>query len=313
MPRRGPFVLAGEALVDVVVPIDGAEVDAPGGSPLNVAVGLSRLGLDTLLVTELGDDSYGELIRAHVESSGVRLDDGSVVPGHRTSSATAHLDADHAATYDFDLTWTLGPRTLPSDAVGLHVGSIGAALRPGRDSVVDLLDQAVTAGVFVSFDPNARPAFLPPAPQAWADMTEVAGHADLVKMSDEDVHVLAPDRTPAEVAAQLLGQGRTRIVVITEGGGGALGFTRRHRCAGGPRHGHGEGHGRRRGLVHERPDRGHPGLGTRSRRGRARCPAPGCAHRGRDHVLATRGRPADAARAPTRLAGRRVSERTVSL
>lgn len=226
MPRRGPFVLAGEALVDVVVPIDGAEVDAPGGSPLNVAVGLSRLGLDTLLVTELGDDPYGELIRAHVESSGVRLDDGSVVPGHRTSSATAHLDADHAATYDFDLTWTLGPRTLPSDAVGLHVGSIGAALRPGRDSVVDLLDQAVTAGVFVSFDPNARPAFLPEAPQAWADMTEVAGHADLVKMSDEDVHVLAPDRTPAEVAAQLLGRDRTRIVVITEGGGGALGFTR---------------------------------------------------------------------------------------
>ncbi|MGA9748926.1 MAG: carbohydrate kinase [Nocardioides sp.] len=222
---RGPFVLAGEALVDVVLPVEGPQVDAPGGSPLNVAVGLSRLGLDTLLVTELGDDAYGRLVRHHVESSGVRLDEGSVVPGHRTSSATAHLGADHAATYDFDLSWTLGPRTLPPDALGLHVGSIGAALRPGRDSVLGLLGQAVDAGVFVSFDPNARPAFLPPVAQAWADMTEVAGHADLVKMSDEDIHALAPDRSPAEVAAQLLGNGRTRLVVVTEGGGGALAYT----------------------------------------------------------------------------------------
>lgn len=221
-----PFVVAGEALVDVVVPVDGDRVDAPGGSPLNVAVGLSRLGLETVLVTELGDDDYGRLVRKHVEASGVTLDDGSWIPGHRTSSATAHLDAQHAATYDFDLSWTLGPRTLPAGACGLHVGSIGASLRPGRDAVVDLLDQAVAAGVFVSFDPNARPAFLPPAPQAWQDMTEVAAHADLVKMSDEDVHAFAPDSTPGDVAAHLLGAGRTQLVVVTEGGGGAQAFSR---------------------------------------------------------------------------------------
>jgi fructokinase len=220
-----PFVVAGEALVDVVVPVDGERVDAPGGSPLNVAVGLARLGLDTVLVTELGDDDYGRLVRAHVERSGVRLAHGSLVPGLRTSSATAHLDAASAASYDFDLSWTLGPRTLPAGARGLHVGSIGAALRPGRDHVLDLLDQAVAAGAFVSFDPNARPAFLPPAPQAWQDMTEMAAHAGLVKMSDEDVHAFAPGSTPADVADHLLGSGRTRLVVVTEGGGGAQAFT----------------------------------------------------------------------------------------
>ena len=221
-----PFVVAGEALVDVVVPAEGERVDAPGGSPLNVAVGLSRLGLETVLVTELGDDDYGHRVRKHVEASGVVLHEGSWIPGHRTSSATAYLDADRAATYDFDLGWTLTPRTLPAGASGLHVGSIGATLRPGRDAVVDLLDQAVAAGVFVSYDPNARPVFLPPAPQAWQDMTEVAAHADLVKMSDEDVHAFAPDSTPADVAAHLLASGRTRLVVVTAGGGGAPAFSR---------------------------------------------------------------------------------------
>ena len=221
-----PFVLVGEALVDIVVPVGGEPTDAPGGSPLNVAVGLSRLGLDTLLVTELGDDGYGKLVRDHVVGAGVRLDEHSVVPGRRTSTATAHLDAHSAATYDFDLSWTLGRRVLPPDARGLHVGSIGASLRPGREAVVDLLDQAAGAGLFVSYDPNARPVFLPPVPQAWHDMEEVAAHADLVKLSDEDVHAFAPERTPGEVAAHLLGNGRTRIVVVTHGRRGAEAFTR---------------------------------------------------------------------------------------
>ena len=226
MAEQGPFVLVGEALVDIVVPVEGEHTDAPGGSPLNVAVGLSRLGLDTVLVTELGDDDYGRLVRDHVVGSGVRLDEGSVVPGRRTSTATAHLDEHNAASYDFDLSWTLGPRRLPSGARGLHVGSIGASLRPGRDAVVSLLDQAAAAGVFVSYDPNARPVFLPPAPQAWDDMTQVAAHADLVKMSDEDVHAFAPSSSPAEVAEHLLGNGRTRLVVVTHGGRGAEAYTR---------------------------------------------------------------------------------------
>lgn len=226
MTSGAPFVLVGEALVDIVVPVEGEHTDAPGGSPLNVAVGLSRLGIDALLLTELGDDDYGRLVHEHVTGSGVRLGEGSVVPGHRTSTATAHLDEHNAASYDFDLSWTLGPRTLPEGARGLHVGSIGASLRPGRDSVVDLLDQAVDAGVFVSYDPNARPVFLPPAPQAWEDMNQIAAHADLVKMSDEDVHAFSPDSTPAEVAEHLLGNGRTRLVVVTHGGTGAEAFTK---------------------------------------------------------------------------------------
>ena len=226
MPDGSPFVLVGEALVDIVVPVEGGHTDAPGGSPLNVAVGLSRLGIDALLVTELGDDAYGRLVRDHVTSSGVRLDDGSIVPNHRTSTATAHLDENNAATYDFDLGWTLGPRTLPADARGLHVGSIGASLRPGRDAVVGLLDQAVESGVFVSYDPNARPVFLPSAAQAFEDMTQVAAHADLVKLSDEDVEAFSPGTAPADLARHLLDNGRTRLVVVTHGGRGAEAFTK---------------------------------------------------------------------------------------
>jgi fructokinase len=155
----------------------------------------------------------------------VQLDDGSVVPGHRTSTATAHLDARHAATYDFDLAWTLTERTLPDDAAGLHVGSIGVTLRPGRDVVAALVAEAAGRGLLVTYDPNARPALTADVAQAWRDVREVAASSRMVKMSDEDVRFLQPGRSHADVAADLLGSG-TDLVVVTAGGGGAEAYTR---------------------------------------------------------------------------------------
>ena len=213
--------MAGEALVDVVVPVGGQPRRSAGGSPLNVAVGLARLGLDTLLVTEIGGDDAGRTVLEHVRASGVEVDDASVVPGTPTSTATATLDEHGAATYSFDLRWALGPRRLPADATALHVGSLGTALRPGRESVLALVEQAVDAGILVTFDPNVRPTLTPDAEQAWKDVLEVAGAADVVKLSDEDLQFLQPG-TPIPGAAASLLRGRTRLVVVTSGGTGAF-------------------------------------------------------------------------------------------
>jgi fructokinase len=219
------FVVAGEALVDIVVPVQGTTEEAPGGSPLNVAVGLSRLGVDTILLTELGDDERGELVAEHVRDAGVVLHEGSVVPGRSTSTATAYLDVHQAATYDFDLAWTLQKRPLPAQATGLHVGSLGVVLRPGRDTVAALVAEAAERDLLVTFDPNARPALTADVEQAWRDVREIAASARLVKMSDEDVRFLQPGRSHADVAGELLASG-TDLVVVTGGGKGAEAYTR---------------------------------------------------------------------------------------
>lgn len=223
------FVVAGEALVDVVVPRAGSPRRTPGGSPLNVAVGMARLGVPTLLLTEVGDDDAGDLVRRHLEDSGVALGPGAVVAGRRTSTATAHLDEAGAASYDFDIEWTLRESPLPDAATGLHVGSLGAALRPGRAAVVALARHAAAAGVLVTFDPNARPTLTPDAPQAWTDVREVAAHSDVVKMSDEDLHFLCPGTGPDAVAGLLLDHG-ARLVVVTLGGGGAAAYAPGAEC-----------------------------------------------------------------------------------
>ena len=220
------FLVVGESLVDVVVPSDGSpRHDAVGGSCLNVAVGLARLDVPTTLVTRLGDDAFGKLCAEHVRASGVTLSEDSVVPGRTTSTATAHLDAQHAATYDFDLTWDLPRQELPADSLGVHVGSLGATLHPGRDAVVDLVRQATDAQLFASYDPNIRPFFLDDVPAAWRDVVELAAGACLVKLSDEDLRLLRPDAAEEDVCRELLAGTDTELVILTRGAQGAVAFT----------------------------------------------------------------------------------------
>jgi fructokinase len=220
------FVVVGESLVDIVVPADGsARENAVGGSCLNVAVGLARLDVPTTLVTRIGDDELGAMVLDHVRDSDVSLSEGSVVPGGITSTATAYLDEHHAATYEFDLDWKLPSQDLDPDTPGVHVGSLGAVLQPGRGSVLDLVRGAVDAGTFVSYDPNIRPFFLDDPDAAWRDVVELGQGARLLKLSDEDLTLLRPGADAEAVCRELLAGEETELVVLTRGPQGAVGFT----------------------------------------------------------------------------------------
>jgi fructokinase len=218
-----PIVVVGEALVDVVVPTEGETSSAVGGSPLNVAVGLARLEVPALLITRVGDDEHGRWVSDHVRESGAELAESAVVPGTKTSTATAHLDEEQVARYEFDLVWDLDRRALP-EARALHVGSLGATLLPGRHAVVDLVRQAQDLELFVSYDPNVRPAFVTDPAETWRDVAEIAARSRLVKVSEEDLEALRPGVPHDELARELLRGGTTELVVVTHGPGGATAF-----------------------------------------------------------------------------------------
>ena len=191
-----PFVVVGESLVDIVVPSDGSpRHDAVGGSCLNVAVGLARLDVPTTLVTRSARTSTASLWShtcARATSTWARARSSH---GGTTSTATAHLDAEHAATYDFEIVWDLPALKLPEDVTGVHVGSLGTVLEPGRSSVVDLVRRAVEDDVFVSYDPNIRPFFLDYPAATWRDVVALGAGARLLKLSDEDLRLLRHDST----------------------------------------------------------------------------------------------------------------------
>jgi len=216
-------LVVGEALVDVVVRSDGAVSEHPGGSPLNVAIGLARLGRETHLLTRLGQDERGRSVLRHLEGSGVRLVEGSVLPV-TTATAAATLAPDGSATYEFDLHWELGRATLPDAPVAVHTGSIAAVLEPGASAVEEVVrdhrDQAT-----VSYDPNARPLLMGDAADVRDRVEDLVAVSDLVKVSDEDAAWLSPDESAEELATRWLGLGPS-VVVLTSGAAGMLGLCR---------------------------------------------------------------------------------------
>ena len=214
------FVVVGEALIDLVGQRGGRTLAAhPGGSPANVALGLARLGVSVRLKTRLGRDAFGEMISAHLEASGV-LVDGGPEGGVSTSLAIATLAAG-IASYDFRIDWDVGPLApLPIEARCLHTGSLATVLPPGEASVVDLVEREHKRGrVTVSYDPNVRPALLGDAARARPDIERLVALSDVVKVSDEDLRWLYPDRRDEDVAQGWLASGPA-LVVVTRGGAG---------------------------------------------------------------------------------------------
>lgn len=215
-PRLDRVAVIGEALVDVVV---GGEAHV-GGSPLNVAVGLARLGLPARLHARAGSDAYGELIVSHLTRAGVELPPGFVDEG-RTSTAAATIGPDGVASYEFDLDWSI-PVPDVSDASVVHTGSIGAVLEPGGAAARAALTQAGPR-TLRSFDPNIRPAIMGEPEAARALVRELASRCHVVKLSDEDALWLGAGsgESPEEMLRAIAGSG-ARFAVMTRGERGCV-------------------------------------------------------------------------------------------
>ena len=209
--------VAGEALVDIV-----NSVAHPGGSPLNVAVGLGRLGHEVTLATDLGTDEHGELIAEHLRGSKVQLAEGSQSDAP-TSTATVVLDSSSNAKYEFDLNCAL-QHLRASDAKLLHTGSIAAFRSPSAEKILEVF-AASPQGQLRSYDPNLRPALVEDRAQALGTIEKLCSLSHVVKLSDEDAMWLYPGWDTDRVLEHILGLGAS-LAVMTFGPRGAEAHTR---------------------------------------------------------------------------------------
>jgi fructokinase len=217
-PRSGGSLVVGESLVDILVDSSGMESTFPGGSPLNVAVGLARLGWPTALLTRVGCDASGELIESHLAASGVSLWPGSTV-SQKTSSARAIVDDLGHALYQFDLDWSV-PYVKPTGVSHIHTGSIGAIVQPGADAVLKMFGRK-DAHTLKSFDPNVRPALMGERAVVVARVETLARNCHVVKMSDEDADWLYPGMAHSTISQRYLEFG-VALFAITRGSDGVF-------------------------------------------------------------------------------------------
>jgi fructokinase len=229
------IVVGGESLFDVFssgVTPQGLSLDGRmGGSPLNVAIGLARLGQQVTFAGAIGRDIAAErMMRALVEE-GVHTGCVARVDAP-TSLMLVGLDTNGVPTYTFigdhgaDRQLLPGHlAAVPPQAAAYHVGSISTVLDPTGSTLRVLVDREAARSV-VSYDPNVRLRVEPDAERWRSTLQWMISRARLVKASTEDLELLFPGRPPSEFAAEALAAG-VNLVVVTRGPEGASGFTAR--------------------------------------------------------------------------------------
>lgn len=223
------LIACGDALIDFVPTrnVEGREAVMPavGGSCLNVAIGMARLGAPTGFVGGISTDLFGRMIADHATASNVALD-LATRSDHQTTLAFVRIVAgeSHYAFYDAETatrSWTYRRGSIPFDAVeAVHVGSTTLVNDQGAAETRALIADA-RASSTISFDPNCRPNLVKDKAAYLARMAEFAKRADLIKMSDVDFAYLFGEEPFQQRASKLLGQG-TSLIVITRGNNGAI-------------------------------------------------------------------------------------------
>ena len=300
------IVCCGEALIDFLPrkTAEGADTFQPfvGGSVLNVAVALGRLGAPAGFFCGLSDDFFGAMIRDALHASKVDI---SLCPvtGRPTTLAFVKLTDGNAEYAFFDEGSAMRMLDendlppIPAVVTALHFGSISLTAEP-CGSAYERLMQNESPDRFISLDPNIRPSLIKNRDGYIARLERMVAMSDIVKLSREDMEWIAPGGTFEALAEDWLKRGAS-LVILTQGPDGARAIAQAPVGVRQKRRGRGRRHDRRGRHLLRGGARPAPGGGQARQAGgavavRIGADRPPLLRRqgGVDHRLAPRRRPA---------------------
>ncbi|MFI5012328.1 MAG: carbohydrate kinase [Hyphomicrobiales bacterium] len=226
----------GDALIDFLPgkSVDGREAYVPmvGGSCLNVAVAMARLGAPAGFVGGISTDIFGAMIAEHALGSKVDLRYARRSPHETTLAFVRFIDGEpHYAFYDEGTAarhWSYRRGSIPfAEIDAIHVGSTTLIDDKMSARTLAMVEEA-RGQATISFDPNCRPNLVRDKAEYVGRMAAFAARADILRMSEVDFDFLHGGSDYEPKARALIEAGAT-LVVVTRGGRGAFAW---HRKAG---------------------------------------------------------------------------------
>ncbi len=223
----------GEGVIDRFLETDGF-IDIIGGSALNCAVALQRAGVNAEWIARVSTDTEGDALATYALENHV-ASVRTIRSNEPSSIVTVELGPQGIPTYGFELEgsvdWQWTPAELDTvfaDLELLQLSSLSCVLSPGAKYLPAALEKVKNTNpkLIITYDPNARPraaADENAAEQMRQRIESLVPFADLVKVSDEDLEWISPDREPHVVAAEWSLRG-PQLVVLTRGEKGSQAF-----------------------------------------------------------------------------------------
>jgi fructokinase len=225
-------VVCGEGLIDMVPArcTGGAGyLPRPGGSPLNVAIGLARLDVPVAFLGRLSRDRFGRRLVQHLRDNAVELRHLSDGP-EGSILAFVHNEPGQEAQYVFysenSADRNLLPGDLPDsfddDVTTIHFGSISLMVEPSASTLEHCMRREHGARL-VTLDPNVRAQLIADPDSYRRRLEGWVRLSDLVKVSRADLEWLYPAASVDHVAQLWQGLG-AGVVLVTLGVDGAVAF-----------------------------------------------------------------------------------------
>ena len=237
------FISMGELLVEFVATTDNVSlvqapvfVKAPGGAPANVAVAVQRLGLSAGFIDKVGDDPFGEFLRASVGDTGVDVSALLVDQAARTTAVFVAVWDDGRKDLcfyrnpgaDMQLTPAEISASMFVDARCFHYGSITLIDEPAAAAQRKALQIAQERGLMITYDPNYRPTLWPDVATAQTVIQSAFKDCHLVKVSVEEWEV-ATGHADLDVGIDWVMAQGVELLVVSRGEDGALVTNGTHR------------------------------------------------------------------------------------
>lgn len=180
----------GETVLDILIKSNEPFAAKAGGSALNSAVTLGRLGLPIHFIGEYGLDEVGNFIDRFLKENNVNTDSVYRYYDGKSALALAFLNENNDASYDF---YKIYPKKrlninfpeINQDDIVLF-GSFYAITEEVRDKLIKFIKTAKKKKAIIIYDPNFRKTHLHDLPKLKPMMVENIEHATIVRGSNED-------------------------------------------------------------------------------------------------------------------------------
>ncbi len=196
-------VALGELLIDFTMihaDSDGYPTMAahPGGAPANFLAAIAKFGGKAAMLGKVGTDTFGKLLTSTLREVGIETKGIVASDDFFTTLAFVTLDANGDREFAFarkpgadtQLRFDELELSLLDETRVFHFGTLSLTGEPSRTTTYRAVEYATEHGKLITFDPNLRKPLWRELDEAKQQMLWGLAHADVVKISDEEVEFL---------------------------------------------------------------------------------------------------------------------------